>query len=56
MAGLDYELESVIVDLSATPLEELAALDDAVIAAISRCGGDMSTRLWNLDKATAPNE
>jgi hypothetical protein len=49
VAGLDNELESVIVDLSATSLEELATLDDEIIAAALGCDGSLSARLWNND-------
>lgn len=54
MAGLDYELESVIVDLSPVPLNELSAMDNTAIAAMLRAAGaldDASARLWNNDAA-----
>jgi hypothetical protein len=49
VARLDNKLESIIVDLSATSLEELATLDDDVIAATLGCVGGLSARLWNND-------
>jgi len=52
MAGLDNDLESVIVDLSRTPLNELSVLSDEAIAAVVGCVGDSSdtsSRLWDRD-------
>ncbi|MFD0684437.1 hypothetical protein [Actinomadura fibrosa] len=57
MAGLDCDLESIIVDLSSTPLERLADLTDDVIAAATRCAGgshDASLPLWNNDGVQPP--
>lgn len=46
----ERELESAIVDLSTTPLEELAALDDSVIEVALTSEGTGSPKLWSDNK------
>ncbi|MFD0852212.1 hypothetical protein ACFQ07_08265 [Actinomadura adrarensis] len=52
MAGLDHELESVIIDLSDTSLDQLSALDDEALSAVTACGDanrDGSAAFWSDD-------
>jgi hypothetical protein len=57
MTGLDHELESVVIDLSATSLDRLSALDDEALSAVTACGGrsgDGSPAFWNSDTVQSP--
>jgi hypothetical protein len=56
MAGLDHDLESLIIDLSATPLDQLSALDDEAISAVVRRRGgcESSAHAWSNDELVPP--